>query len=209
MSVTTKTVIFLRHAEATHNAAVPPGCCSKTELMILLDPKFKDAQLSTQGITQVAMAGKALRRILRPTLVWHSPLRRAEQTARAVFGGTSTILRPNDLLRERVTGRPCDDLVGETVRPPLEDHMDVRGRAARFLAQVHRTAHDVIAVVSHKRFLMEMGSLLAPTPANTKNTPGNAEGGLGPLFFRNCEYRVCDLMFHGTRVEVTPHAQNP
>lgn len=235
----TKTIVFIRHAEATHNAAdrvaqaqavESGGCTDAARLRVLDDAQFLDAPLSAAGERQASAAGRSLRaellrRSLTPTLVWHSPLRRAAETARLVFDGAARRPRliAQSILRERVTWRPCDmtaaemEAGGRAARAAglvEEDNAAVRQRAVRLLAMLAESFADkVIAIVSHKRFLIELGAALAalgycvhgdagaaagsssgdPPSVARKGSSADTEGGLGRLFFSNAECRIVRL----------------
>jgi broad specificity phosphatase PhoE len=102
-----KTVHFIRHGESTFNALF-----AQTRV----DPLHFDARLSERGHAQVREA-RALVGALRVQLVVTSPLTRAIQTARGLFGHDSP-MRVEAMHAERVedscdVGRTPDELARE------------------------------------------------------------------------------------------------
>jgi len=91
-------VCFLRHAQATHNAAAAAHGESEYESW-----EYKDALLTPLGHTQVSNV------ILPfvPDRIYSSPLRRCIQTARALTD-TKTIIYLYDGLIERQGHHPCN-----------------------------------------------------------------------------------------------------
>jgi len=134
-----KRVYFIRHAEAVHNVAERKAKSDarktaqatakhseeikaseeKAREQVLLDPAFHDPQLSQDGIRQAKRLQQNLDRLFRcstqfrpPSLILVSPLERTLQTLLHVFPTdrwNNENVVPMELLREKRTGRPCDE----------------------------------------------------------------------------------------------------
>lgn len=178
-------VLFVRHSEAAHNVAdavarktaSQHGTCTKAaRLSVLESPRYVDAPLSSKGRADSLRAARSTRdfaaHLGTPAVVLTSPLRRAKQTAELVFDreiwGASVEIHENELVRERLTGRPCDLLEDEfaAVRQnpitELEDNSKLQLRCAAFLQRIaaQKDGADYVAVVSHKAFLRELDNYL-------------------------------------------------
>jgi len=131
-----KIVYFVRHGEAIHNIAeraakvqatqeatelgLQKGSASFNDYLksarakVLSDETFRDAKLSELGKQQASDARKILENAAQaqglpmPTRVLVSPLRRTLETACLAFPEFQ--VQVCDLLRERKTGLPCDDV---------------------------------------------------------------------------------------------------
>ena len=111
-----KTIYFVRHAEAVHNAqeqviqqVMSPRSATTARENLLLDPQFVDAALTVRGEQQVEESRRSFDTAgcVQPTLVLVSPLQRTVQTALKLFPRRP--IRASELVRERRTGRPCDE----------------------------------------------------------------------------------------------------
>jgi broad specificity phosphatase PhoE len=92
--------LFVRHGEATHNAAFNVA----KDQSVFLDKQFEDAPLTEEGVKQAQTTGKAL---FTYTLldIWCSPLTRAIQTAEEIFEEANCgQLYLHDTLLERLGG---------------------------------------------------------------------------------------------------------
>lgn len=167
-----KSVFLIRHGESTFNAIY-----GQTQV----DPGLIDAPLSPRGETQVAEA-RARAQALKVEVVVCTPLTRALQTARGLFGEAHPLVIET-LHRERVVascdiGRSprllaadfpglCFDHLGDPwwhaedvddsgiPQEPLEV---VHGRIAQFRDWLRARPEERIAVVGHSAFFFHMTS---------------------------------------------------
>eukprot|EP00667_Euglena_gracilis_P011629 EG_transcript_11898 len=198
-----KTLFCVRHAEAVHNRqeliveqeAESPEEAAAARERILEDPRYRDAPLTSFGLEQTEESKKTLHAVLEhtscpsPTLILVSPLTRTLQTALRLFPHHNNI-QALELLRERRTGRPCDerrhakilrntpalgrvnfdDVVARDRQSTdgfifsaelLELEKDLEDRVRCFLDYVKTLDHSCIAIVTHKAFLRALQRVTA------------------------------------------------
>lgn len=180
----TLNVLFVRHCQAEHNVAdeiaqknacLNGTCPVVARLSVLNDSRHLDAPLSLKGRdTAQKAAGRICKFVenLGAPHVLVSPLRRARETASCIFPesvwGKLTI-SPQNLVRERLTGRPCDFLKEEyeancsaSVAFDEEDNIKLGERCSAFLKVLLESNFDqeLVAVVTHKAFLRELDNQL-------------------------------------------------
>jgi len=216
----TLNVLFVRHCEATHNVADEiaraearfSGACQKTaRLAVLNSVHHLDAPLSVGGrvaATESALRIKAFVKDLGAPHVLVSPLKRATQTAAGVFSESvwgKLRICPHDLVRERITGRPCDFLQEEyelhqSKRKEFQEENNSRLglRCAAFLKVLLESNYDqeLIAVVTHKAFLRELDNYLRKHWHVCGTDIQKAR------IFGNAEARVYSFSFGSQRVTV-------
>eukprot|EP00935_MAST-01C_sp_MAST-1C-sp1_P001869 g1869.t1 len=189
------------HAQALHNveeqlakemAKKEGGSAEDQEAArqgVLENPSFKDAPLSKDGECQVDQAASSFAELLAethhpaPDAVYVSPLERALQTATRLFG-PHKLMQAKEFLREKRTGRPCDERKHSSVlraqfphvdfsdivehdrttnlgyafldpATQTEENTDVQARSEALLEFVKEQEAPVVAVVAHKGFIRE------------------------------------------------------
>ena len=203
-----KIVLFVRHAEAIHNVAdavarrtaIDEGrSAEEARIATLKKPEFLDAGLSPRGVAQSFRSRKSISRLisslgLSPSLVITSPLKRCTQTTEIIFGDNADVVVETDnLVRERMTGRPCDFLEWEFKeeggkasedKMAEEDNINLQTRCSNFLDRLKAIdGHQFIVVVSHKAFLRELDNEL-------RNHWAEASTVLRPGIYQNTEARL-------------------
>eukprot|EP00930_Biecheleria_cincta_P016211 TRINITY_DN13277_c0_g1_i2.p1 TRINITY_DN13277_c0_g1~~TRINITY_DN13277_c0_g1_i2.p1 ORF type:complete len:257 (+),score=49.23 TRINITY_DN13277_c0_g1_i2:216-986(+) len=191
---------------------VPDEMIRQARESVLQNAGFKDAGLSEAGKEQARAAGAKVRALTtaafglkRPEVMFVSPLQRTLQTAALMDCCGDVHVR--ELLRERVTGFPCDtrsrvdelrerqtfgcmnfdhlnefhDLVHESLEHDalahVEDKPKLRLRAAKVADLLLETEAESICLVTHKGFLREL-------ERGPFGRPSASE-------FANSEVRVC------------------
>jgi len=231
-----RTVYLVRHGEAMHNieerhakkraSAEAEGLghskgdeahkaiCEAARVAVLENEEFRDASLSEAGIRDAINCEEEMQKLLKtlglkePGEVLVSPLQRTLQTALAMFPNHQNV-RVCELLRERRTGRPCDDCHPSTAQDPsfakmdwwslmnsseasdeagrqgrvVEDVAMLRRRTGRIADVLYGCCKEPICIIAHKGYLRELerGPLERPTA----------------MEFGNCEVRIYDVMLPG------------
>lgn len=175
-----KTLYFMRHAESmanVHKRNLSRRPCASCQLCAV----GFDAPLSKEGLAQLESVRPACQRLL-PDLqaIFHSPLRRAEQTARCTFGeedgagefsgGAPSSAVPwvpltclkEEQFEEHLQEPGCNVLGGHRTRDGVSSSSEkFRRRIAEFLAFVWNSRFERIALVGHSlwfRALMDIAS---------------------------------------------------
>jgi len=159
-----RTIHFMRHAEATHNAAfhVQGRAAYK-------DPQYHDARLTEFGLAQCAAAQTkyniATHLVPDIELVLVSPCTRATQTALECFGGVLTDKKDAvpfialECLREKAGQHPCDNRRAVSVLrhafpaidySQMDEDADVYGEMT--LGVEHRETNAMITQRTHDFF---------------------------------------------------------
>mmetsp|Transcript_23506 Transcript_23506/g.30732 ORF Transcript_23506/g.30732 Transcript_23506/m.30732 type:complete len:270 (+) Transcript_23506:114-923(+) len=202
-----KTVHFVRHAEAVHNEAynlTQDKDCYK-------DPRFFDAELTGKGREQCTKAKNTWSKRENPKefeLLVVSPLQRCLQTATEIFGQYKTCVPWIALeeIRERAGHHPCDKRRPLSVAKKEFPHVDfsqvcdeedmywgdgewretndeMYPRIWRFLEWLAARPEKNIVVVTHSAFLSTtFNEVLDATPVLER-------------WFENCEIRSVTLNF--------------
>mmetsp|Transcript_12253 Transcript_12253/g.27786 ORF Transcript_12253/g.27786 Transcript_12253/m.27786 type:complete len:290 (-) Transcript_12253:95-964(-) len=222
-----RTLYLVRHGEAVHNceekvaaasAAVEalaaghargsPEYIARLEAArqsVLEQAALHDAALSSAGKHEALLAKAQIQRLHEveglplPSSVFVSPLQRTLQTAAILFPGHQGI-HVREQLRERRTGRPCDEHANplqaarrnsfshmswndllqigaeEEDDDSFEDKEKLRQRTRTIARVLESVDDDCLCVITHKAFLRELerGPLSRPEAAE----------------FDNCEVRV-------------------
>jgi len=225
-----RTVYLVRHGEAMHNIEerhakkraseeaeglghskgdeAHKAMCEAARVAVLENEEFRDASLSEAGIREAIICEEQLQKLAKtlglkqPGEVLVSPLQRTLQTASAMFPKHEKVC-VCELLRERRTGRPCDDSHPSTAQDPSFANMDwwslmnpltplpeqgtvvedvamLRRRTGQLADVLHECSEETICIITHKGYLRELerGPLGRPAAAE----------------FGNCEVRVYDVM---------------
>jgi broad specificity phosphatase PhoE len=240
----TITIYLVRHAEATHNIrereavakARGDGCSSKEDLerarrSVLNDAALKDAPLSPDGTSMVRsksdgllqLSGSLPKEYPYPEVVFVSPLRRAIETATALWYHIEP--RPKfialEVLREKRTGFYADerssvdklvkqfphvdftDLVKETIIVPKgENNFGVRERGRIFLEQtLSDVQENTIAVVTHKGWLREFRHVLKVLVDDGSLQIDIDVDNWDQTLFGNAEIRIAQFSWEGTALK--------
>jgi len=223
-----KTVYFIRHGLAEHNAALEQHELSAEEVLAEYARRYHDSRLSCQGEEEA----RALRTIVSqldpaPEVVVTSTLSRTTATAVLAFEGMRTPIVACELWRERSGRWPCERRrlrSALAVDFPAVDFADVLDeedalwsearesgeaafrRATEAVRYVLRRPERVVAVVSHAGF-MSMNVFHKKNAAILDMSPEMRRP------FANCELRcvglvgtsdAASLKLHYTRPSILP-----
>lgn len=231
-----RTVYLVRHGEAMHNieerhakkraseeaerlgyakiSEAHKSMCEAARVAVLQNEEFRDAPLSETGVRDAVICEEALQKLVKtldlqqPGEVLVSPLQRTLQTAAAMFPNHDRT-RVCELLRERRTGRPCDDCMPSTAKDPsfasmdwisltnsddnsdeddgqgflVEDVTMLRRRAGKLAKVLYGCSEETICIIAHKGYLRELERGPFERPAATE--------------FGNCEVRVYHIKLPG------------
>lgn len=230
-SGTTRKVVYLvRHAEAVHNVEekrvraqslllnISAKEAADAREEVLRRSNYRDASLSSDGQQQVRSAAQEFRNLLEmthypmPGVVLTSPLERTLQTSNLLFPDHPDI-RAIEFLREKRTGRPCDERKPVATVIPSFPHVDfshvqeadsqgsdgfcyreelreddkvVGLRAAKLLDMLRAQTCDAVAVVTHKAFLRALSKGPWARVLDLEDRSLSAE-------FGNAEVRICEV----------------
>ena len=233
-------VYFTRHAEALHNVeeqkAVAKAKAAGKDFeaqevarkSVLNDQHLADAPLSPKGFEQAGHAAAQLRllhqlaadRFPSPQIVLVSPLRRALQTATALYASNNGSNKPKfvalEALREKRTGYVADerrsvavlqqefphvnfdDLLHKHENPTPdkgEDNAKLQIRTHTFLSSAYMAnlKQDCIAIVTHKAWLRELHH------AVDQHEDIATCLGTAPAVFTNAEVRMIQCTWETSR----------
>jgi len=212
----------LGHPKGTE---VCKAMCEAARIAVLDNEEFRDAALSEAGFEEAIKCEEQLQKLAKtlnlkqPGEVLVSPLQRTLQTASAMFPNHPKV-RVCELLRERQTGRPCDDCRQSTAQDPsfakmdwfglmkcseadmaaktgavVEDVAMLRRRTGQLAAVLRGSSAETICIITHKGYLRELERGPLGRPDATE--------------FTNCEVRVYDveLPIDGTMVASLQYCQ--
>ena len=220
-------ILCLRHEVAEHNEAdersrkvakKDPDSQERARLSVLENPKFVDSPLSRTGRQRCQDLALKLKEKLKslddytlPDIMYTSPLRRCDETARTVYERAKIV--PDPMLRERRTGRPCDMTMGEflmsktsrSTKDSIENNMALRSRVEDFIRKLRVRMRSVkkkdrtpsVGIVSHKAWLREMDNYFR-SEWSTSSQLSNQK------IFRNGEIRKYSLNFTTKYVSMMP-----